>query len=208
MLWLNVPPCCRYRSGKPTRTHLPHDRLLQRPLQDCQVRPSPPPHWVNTTWLAGPQVPHRHRSGREPQECEREHRLARLCRVWKLRDHETSHWVRGQVISWIYWWPNFFCKRTQKLVTYNWPTSTHFFRSHRSSILDFHFLSHYSYIKGNHCTMCLSPLKCRGHIGLDCLRKKVVNNKTKASKAEVNKILSHHYWEVVKKKAVELLTWS
>ena len=37
---------------------------------------------------------------------------------------------------------------------------THFFRSHRSSTLDFHFLSHYSYIsaimlyKGNHCTQC------------------------------------------------------
>ena len=108
MLWLNVAPCCRYRGGKPTRAHLPHDRLLQRPLQDCQVRPSPLPHWVNTSWPAGPQVPYRHRSGREPEECEREHRLARLCRVWKLGDHETSHRVRGQVISWIYWWPNFF----------------------------------------------------------------------------------------------------
>ena len=108
MLWLNVAPCCRYRGGKPTRAHLPHDRLLQRPLQDCQVRPSPLPHWVKTSWPAGPQVPHRHRSGREPEECEREHRLARLCRVWKLRDHETSHRVRGQVISSIYWWPNFF----------------------------------------------------------------------------------------------------
>ena len=38
------------------------------------------------------------------------------------------------------------------------PTTTHFFRSHRSSTLDFHFLSHYSYIKaimlykGNHWT--------------------------------------------------------
>merc|ERR1711873_294731 len=37
---------------------------------------------------------------------------------------------------------------------------THFFRSHRSSTLDFHFLSHYSYIKaimqykGNHWTRC------------------------------------------------------
>merc|ERR1711978_791955 len=37
---------------------------------------------------------------------------------------------------------------------------THFFRSHRSSTLDFHFLSHYSYIKaimlykGNHWTQC------------------------------------------------------
>ena len=31
-------------------------------------------------------------------------------------------------------------------------TSTHFFRSHRSSTLDFHFLSHYSYINGNHWT--------------------------------------------------------
>merc|ERR1712004_469749 len=37
---------------------------------------------------------------------------------------------------------------------------THFFRSHRSSTLDFHFLSHYSYInaimlyKGNHRTRC------------------------------------------------------
>merc|ERR1712218_599530 len=36
----------------------------------------------------------------------------------------------------------------------------HFFRSHRSSPLDFHFLSHYSYIKaimlykGNHWTRC------------------------------------------------------
>merc|ERR1712116_13640 len=36
----------------------------------------------------------------------------------------------------------------------------HFFRSHRSSTLDFHFLSHYSYIKaimlykGNHLTRC------------------------------------------------------
>ena len=30
--------------------------------------------------------------------------------------------------------------------TYYW-SSTHFFRSHRSSTLDFHFLSHYSYIK-------------------------------------------------------------
>merc|ERR1712163_30424 len=27
------------------------------------------------------------------------------------------------------------------------PTTTHFFRSHRSSTLDFHFLIHYSYIK-------------------------------------------------------------
>ena len=31
--------------------------------------------------------------------------------------------------------------------TYYWPTTNHFFRSHRSSTLDFHFLSHYSYIK-------------------------------------------------------------
>merc|ERR1711873_296839 len=37
---------------------------------------------------------------------------------------------------------------------------THFFRSHRSSTLDFHFLSHHSYIKaimlykGNHWTRC------------------------------------------------------
>ena len=40
------------------------------------------------------------------------------------------------------------------------PTPPHFFRSHRSSTLDFHFLSHYSYIKaimlykGNHWTRC------------------------------------------------------
>ena len=32
----------------------------------------------------------------------------------------------------------------------------HFFRSHRSSTLDFHFLSHYSYIKGNHWTHLLA----------------------------------------------------
>ena len=32
--------------------------------------------------------------------------------------------------------------------TYYWPsTTTHFFRSHRSSTLDFHFLSYYNYIK-------------------------------------------------------------
>ena len=42
--------------------------------------------------------------------------------------------------------------------TYYWPTTTnHFFRSHQSSTLDFHFLSHDSYIKaiilhkGNRC---------------------------------------------------------
>ena len=41
--------------------------------------------------------------------------------------------------------------------TYYWPTtSTHFFRSHRSSILDFYFLSHYSYIKGIHWTHLLA----------------------------------------------------
>ena len=28
--------------------------------------------------------------------------------------------------------------------------------THRSLILDFHFLSHYSYIKGNHCTHLLA----------------------------------------------------
>ena len=32
----------------------------------------------------------------------------------------------------------------------------HFFRSHRSSTLDFHFLSHCSYIKGNHWTHLLA----------------------------------------------------
>merc|ERR1711872_928689 len=43
------------------------------------------------------------------------------------------------------------------LVTQHHP---HFFKSHRSSKLDFHFLSHYSYIKaimlykGNHWTRC------------------------------------------------------
>merc|ERR1711940_214047 len=42
------------------------------------------------------------------------------------------------------------------------PGRTHFFRSHRSSTLEFHFLSQYSYIiikaimlyKGNHWTLC------------------------------------------------------
>ena len=33
------------------------------------------------------------------------------------------------------------------LLTHHHPTPPHFFRSHRSSTLDFHFLSHYSYIK-------------------------------------------------------------
>ena len=49
--------------------------------------------------------------------------------------------------------------------TYYWPTTPpHFFRSHRSSTLDFHFLSHYSYIKaimlykGNHWTYLLATL--------------------------------------------------
>merc|ERR1712211_202102 len=42
------------------------------------------------------------------------------------------------------------------------PPAPHFFRSHRSSTLDFHFLSHYSYIKGiklykgNHWTHLLA----------------------------------------------------
>ena len=35
-------------------------------------------------------------------------------------------------------------------------STTHFFRSHRSSILDFHFLSHYSYITSNHWTLLLA----------------------------------------------------
>ena len=33
------------------------------------------------------------------------------------------------------------------LLTHHHPTPPHFFRSHRSSTLDFHFLSQYSYIK-------------------------------------------------------------
>ena len=47
-----------------------------------------------------------------------------------------------------------------------WSTTTppYFFRSHRSSILDFHFLSRYSYIKGNHWTHLLA--KCIPY-GLD-----------------------------------------
>ena len=40
-------------------------------------------------------------------------------------------------------------------------TTTHFFRSHRSSILDFHFLSHNSYIKGNHITSHHCKISCR-----------------------------------------------
>ena len=47
--------------------------------------------------------------------------------------------------------------------TYYWsPAAPHFFRSHRSSTLDFHFLSHNSYIKaimlykGNHWTHLLT----------------------------------------------------
>ena len=46
---------------------------------------------------------------------------------------------------------------------------THFFRSHRSSTLDFHFLSHYSYIKaielykGNHWTQLLATCIANGY---------------------------------------------
>ena len=43
--------------------------------------------------------------------------------------------------------------------TYYWPTSsssTHFFISHQSSTLDFHFLSQDSHIKGNHWTQLLA----------------------------------------------------
>ena len=46
------------------------------------------------------------------------------------------------------------------LIHHHPPTTTHFFRSHWSSTMDFHFLSHYSYIKaivlykGNHWTRC------------------------------------------------------
>ena len=47
---------------------------------------------------------------------------------------------------------------------------THFFRSHRSSILDFHFLSHYSnsYIKGNHLTYLLTHEYLMGTTGYHC----------------------------------------
>ena len=58
-----------------------------------------------------------------------------------------------------------YCQLRQELLqpsrpTTDPPTPPHFFRSHRSSTLDFHFLSHYSYIKaimlykGNHWTRC------------------------------------------------------
>ena len=52
------------------------------------------------------------------------------------------------------------------ILTYYWSTHPtpppHFFRSHRSSTLDFYFLSHYSYVKatkldkGNHWTQLLA----------------------------------------------------
>ena len=41
----------------------------------------------------------------------------------------------------------------------------HFFRTHQSSILDFHFLSHYSYIKGNHWTHLLATCIPYGYNG-------------------------------------------
>ena len=43
------------------------------------------------------------------------------------------------------------------------------------------------------------PIEMSGPYWNGMFEKKIVNNKTKASKAEVNKILSHHYWEVIKK---------
>ena len=53
--------------------------------------------------------------------------------------------------------------------TYYWPTTPpHFFRSHRSSTLDFHFLSHYSYIKGNHSTYLLTHEYLMGTTGHHC----------------------------------------
>ena len=56
-----------------------------------------------------------------------------------------------------------FCQLRQELLQPSQPTTDpppHFFRSQRSSTLDFHFLSNYSYIKaimlykGNHWTRC------------------------------------------------------
>ena len=40
--------------------------------------------------------------------------------------------------------------------TYYWSTTPTFSDTHRSSIMDFHFLSHASYIKGNHWTHLLA----------------------------------------------------
>ena len=48
------------------------------------------------------------------------------------------------------------------ILTYYWST-THFFKSHRSSISDFHILSHYSYIKGNHWTSLLATCIPHGY---------------------------------------------
>ena len=67
--------------------------------------------------------------------------------------HRIQHYWKGNMVI---------CKELFSSVrsSYSHPNllviTTHFFRSHRSSTLDFHFLSHYSYIKGNHWTHLLT----------------------------------------------------
>ena len=73
-----------------------------------------------------------------------------------------SHKLVGSVGSGRYWFVSSVRSSNShpNLLVIQHPT--HFFRSHRSSTLDFHFLSHYSYIKakmlykGNHWTQLLA----------------------------------------------------
>ena len=59
------------------------------------------------------------------------------------------------------------------------PPNTHFFRSHLSSTLDFHFLSHYSYIKAimlyksNHWTRCAG---CAGFMDASWVQMGITND--------------------------------
>jgi len=54
------------------------------------------------------------------------------------------------------------------------PPPNHFFRSQQSSILDFHFLSHYSNIKGNHWTHQLAT--CIPYVQDSARKCKLVHN--------------------------------
>ena len=76
-----------------------------------------------------------------------------LLRTYRLYSYESHVSIFSSSVGSSYSHPDL-------LLTQHLHHPTHFFRSHRSSTLDFHFLSHYSYIKaimlyqGNHWTRC------------------------------------------------------
>ena len=57
----------------------------------------------------------------------------------------------------------------------------HFFGSHRSSTLDFHFLSHYSYIKATKLYKCNHWTRCAGFMDASWLQLGITNDDMETS---------------------------